>query len=83
MASGAKDKLQVLGSYLSKQGYIHEVKSAISEFMQYGIGENELDAMIDYAKSRGALHYKLKDLQVYRRLCEERSRHYYGTFRGV
>lgn len=64
IAGDIKEKVPVIGSNLNKQGYVHEVKSAISEFMQYGIGENELSWMIDYAKSRGALHYKLKDLQV-------------------
>ena len=64
IAGDIKDKVPVIGSNLNKQGYIHEVKSAISEFMQYGIGEEELEQMIEFAKSRGALHYKLKDLQV-------------------
>ena len=64
IAGDIKDKVPVIGSNLNKQGYIHEVKSAISEFMQYGIGQSELDEMIAYAKSRGALHYKLKDLQT-------------------
>lgn len=57
------DKLTVLGSHLHKIGYIHEVKSALSEFMQYGVGEKELETLIDYAKERGALYYKLKDLR--------------------
>jgi len=64
IAGEIKEQVPVIGSNLNKQGYVHEVKSAISEFMQYGIGEKELDEMITYAKSRGALHYKLKDLQV-------------------
>ncbi len=64
IAGNIKEQVPVIGSNLNKQGYIHEVKSAISEFMQYGIGEEELDEMISYAKSRGALHYKLKDLRV-------------------
>lgn len=71
IAGSIKDQVPVIGSNLNKQGYIHEVKSAISEFMQYGIGEAELNAMIDYAKSRGALHYKLKDLQVLYRTFRE------------
>ncbi len=63
VAGREKDKLTVLGSHLHKIGYIHEVKSALSEFMQYGVGEKELDTLISYAKDRGALCYKLKDLQ--------------------
>ena len=64
IAGDIKEQVPVIGSNLNKQGYVHEVKSAISEFMQYGIGEAELTEMITFAKSRGALHYKLKDLQV-------------------
>ena len=45
-------------------GYIHEVKSAISEFMQYGIGLQELDQLTDFFKKRGQLYYKLKDLRT-------------------
>ena len=37
VAAGQKGELPVLGGRLGQTGYIHEVKSAISEFMQYGI----------------------------------------------
>lgn len=63
-AAGIEDQLTVIGKKLQKQGYIHEIKSVISEFMQYGIGETELERMIDYAGQKGALSYKLKDLHV-------------------
>lgn len=63
-AAGIEDQLTVIGKKLQKQGYIHEVKSVISEFMQYGIGETELERMIDYVGQKGALSYKLKDLHV-------------------
>ena len=61
VAGKERENLTVLGSHLQKIGYIHEVKSALSEFMQYGVGEKELDMLIAYAKDRGALCYKLKD----------------------
>lgn len=57
-------EMPVIGSNLNKIGYIHEVKSAISEFMQYGIGVKELEQLTEYARRRGALYYKLKDLGV-------------------
>ena len=80
IAGSIKVQVPVIGSNLNKQGYIHEVKSAISEFMQYGIGQSELDEMIEYAKSRGALHYKLKDLQVlYQAFKEYIEGHYITT----
>ncbi len=64
VAGGLKDQLTYLGSNLDKQGYIHEVKSAISEFMQYGIGVDDVTKLMDHAQKKGALYHKLKDLQV-------------------
>lgn len=64
VAAVQKEKLQILGGHLDKQGYIHEVKSAISEFMQYGIGSKELDKLIQFSDSRRALSYKLADLKL-------------------
>ncbi len=57
-------ELPVIGGNLNKPGYIHEVKSAISEFMQYGIDEKKLEELTDYARKRGGLYHKLKDLGV-------------------
>ena len=64
VAAGLKDRLPTLGSFLQRQGYIHEVKSAISEFMQYGIGTEDVKTLIAYAEKRGALAQKLKDLET-------------------
>ncbi len=64
VAAGLKDELPTLGSFLQRQGYIHEVKSAISEFMQYGIGTEDVKRLIEYAGKRGALVQKLKDLET-------------------
>lgn len=64
VAAGLKEELPTLGSFLQRQGYIHEVKSAISEFMQYGIGTEDVKTLIAYAQKRGALAQKLKDLET-------------------
>ena len=64
VAGGLKEQLPFLGAHLDKQGYIHEVKSAISEFMQYGIGVDDMQTLIDFSQKKGALYHKLKDLQV-------------------
>lgn len=64
VAAGLKDKLPTLGGHLHKQGYIHEVKSAISEFMQYGIGTEDVSKLISFSEKRGALVHKLKDLET-------------------
>ena len=63
VAAGMKEELPALGSFLHRQGYIHEVKSAISEFMQYGIGTEDVSMLIACAEKRGALAQKLKDLE--------------------
>ncbi len=63
VAAGMKEELPALGSFLHRQGYIHEVKSAISEFMQYGIGTDDVAKLIACAAKRGALAQKLKDLE--------------------
>ena len=64
VAEDLKEEVPVLGGNLKKLGYIHEVKSAISEFMQYGIDQTEMEKMLKFAKNRGGLHGKLKDLGV-------------------
>ncbi|MCM1261279.1 MAG: helicase-exonuclease AddAB subunit AddB [Butyrivibrio sp.] len=64
IAQSEQEKLSVIGKHMNKIGYVHEVKSAISEFMQYGIGIKELGDIAKSAQKRGALYYKLNDLQV-------------------
>ncbi len=64
VAASIKEELPALGSHLHKQGYIHEVKSAISEFMQYGLSVEDVDKLTEFARKRGALYYKLKDLRL-------------------
>ncbi len=64
VAQEVKDQLPVLGSSLKKTGYIHEIKSALSEFMQYGIGVGEIKDLVKFSEKRGSLSYKLKDLSV-------------------
>lgn len=71
VADKIKDELPVLGSHLKKQGYIHQVKSALSEFMQYGVGEKELDEMLKLSEKRGSLYGKLKDLKVLHKAFRE------------
>lgn len=64
VAAGLEEELSVMKRNIKKIGYIHEVKSALSEFMQYGLGLKEVEQLTQYASKRGALFYKLKDLQV-------------------
>lgn len=59
-----KDELPVLGGNLDKLGYITQVKSAISEFMQYGISVEDANTFSEDAKDsgKGQLATKLKDI---------------------
>ncbi|MDE5907812.1 MAG: helicase-exonuclease AddAB subunit AddB [Lachnospiraceae bacterium] len=63
-AASLKEEMPVIGKNLNKIGYIHEVKSAISEFMQYGISSAQVGELAEFSKGRGALYCKLKDLEV-------------------
>lgn len=64
LAAEHEQELTVLSGRMKRMGYINEVKSAISEFMQYGIGQEELGKLVEFAHSRGSLCYKLQDLKV-------------------
>ena len=48
-----EDRLPVLGSRMSRTGYVSEVKSVMSELMQYEVGEEDLETMIRFAKGTG------------------------------
>lgn len=64
VAAGVEADLSVMKRSIRKIGYIHEVKSALSEFMQYGLGVQEVQQLADYASKRGVLSYKLRDLHL-------------------
>ena len=66
VAGQCESELKILGKSIHYPGMISEVKSVISEFMQYGIGVEEIESMQQYAESRGqgALNARLRDLQI-------------------
>lgn len=64
IAGDYEDKLKVLKGNMKKLGYISEVKSVISEFAQYDIGEDELERVIEAAGEGSGLFYKLEDIRV-------------------
>lgn len=63
IAGDCEDELTVLRGNLKKQGYISEVKSVISEFVQYGIGFECLDEFMNSLNKESYLYYKLKDIR--------------------
>ena len=66
IAAKCEEKLTVFNGKMDKLGYITEVKSAISEFMQYGITVDKLPEMIKTAKDSGRaqLACKLADMEI-------------------
>lgn len=64
IASSYENDLTVLKGNLRKQGYISEVKSVISEFMQYGIGYEQLDEFMGELTPDSYLFCKLHDIRT-------------------
>lgn len=59
-----KKELKILGEKMKKQGYISQMKSMVSELKQYEVTKEDMDLMLDYAKDKPELYYKLKDISV-------------------
>lgn len=71
-----QEKLVLFRPNVKKQGYISEVKSLLSEFLQYSIREDTLEQMIEDTKKKPLLQRKLEDMQIiyqgFRELIEEK-----------
>ena len=57
-------ELRVLKRGIHSPGYVAEVKSVLSEFMQYGIHPSTLDGLISDSSLAPTLRYKLEDFGV-------------------
>lgn len=64
LAAKRAEELKAFGKNLNRQGYVHEIKSMLSEFMQYDISLSKLEEMKKCCEGRGLLHQKLADLHV-------------------
>ena len=64
IAGDYEKELRVLRGNMKKPGYISEVKSVISEFTQYDIGEEELSRVMETVGEESGLYYKLQDILV-------------------
>lgn len=62
--SDCQDKLSYFGKNVHKKGYVSEIKSFLSELLQYGVDGELLEKMIDSAKERPVLQKKLQDMEV-------------------
>ena len=74
-ATKIKSDLRVLSKGMDNAGWSGEVKSVLSEFMQYNVSPDELDGIKDKCRSI-ALKQKLSDLkllyEVFLKECEEK-----------
>lgn len=64
VAAKREPDLKLLGRHLKQVGYIHEIKSVISEFMQYAVSPKEVEQLITYGTGKGGLPLKLADLNI-------------------
>ena len=49
---------------MKRQGYISEMKSMVSELRQYEVSKEDMEKMLECAKDKPELYYKLKDIAV-------------------
>ncbi|MGN0346792.1 MAG: PD-(D/E)XK nuclease family protein [Lachnospiraceae bacterium] len=63
LALDMEEQLPIIGRSMRKVGYIHEVKSVISEFMQYNISPKDVEKIMQTAKDKPVLRGKLADLK--------------------
>ncbi|MDO4343231.1 MAG: helicase-exonuclease AddAB subunit AddB [Eubacteriales bacterium] len=71
-ASRRQENLKVLKGNLKKMGYLQQMKSMISELTQYDVDEEKMQRLLDGAKGKPSLYFKLQDIrQVYEGFREE------------
>ncbi len=58
------EELPIIGGNMHRSGYIDEVKSTISEMMQYDISPEGMEPLLQVAGDRPALYHKMKDIQL-------------------
>ena len=71
--------LKILKKGIHTPGYVEEIKSVLSEFMQYGIRPNDLSKDIESMNISPALRYKLKDFSVLYKAFEQALEEKYTT----
>ena len=64
IAGEHEEELKVLKGNIRKPGYISEVKSVISEFTQYDVGEEKLEKLMGSLSEESRLYYKLQDVKL-------------------
>lgn len=77
VAQEHQKELPYLGSQIKKPGCLNEVKSLVSEFLQYEVHEEELRDMVEQAREKTLLYQKMRDVEVlYQGFLEYLKGHY-------
>ena len=64
IAQEHREELECLGTSLARIDFVEEIKSVISELMQYGITPADLEKLLDGMSETEALFYKLHDILI-------------------
>ncbi|MCI8410139.1 MAG: helicase-exonuclease AddAB subunit AddB [Lachnospiraceae bacterium] len=64
VVSQKKEQLHIFKNNIKKTGYVNEIKSLLSEFLQYGIKREDLEDIIELAEKKPMLQQKLQDMLV-------------------
>lgn len=83
IALECEGSLKVFGRNVKKPGFISEIKSILSEFYQYGIGQEELEQMQEAARGNASLSRKLADLSLLYKSFQDFLADRYITTEGV
>lgn len=59
-----QDELQVLGGKMNRPGYVSEVKSVLSELMQYEVTDEDMGELLEFTGNRPLLNAKLADIRL-------------------
>lgn len=59
-----QDELVYFGKNIHKKGYVAEIKSFLSELLQYGVDQEMLEQMQQSASGKRVLYDKLQDMEV-------------------
>lgn len=65
------DEWKTFGSNINKAGFVEEIKSIITEFLQYRVDESSIDELQESSAGRQALASKLIDLELVFRYYKE------------
>lgn len=72
-----EEELSYFGKNIHKKGYVQEIKSFLSELLQYGADEDTIDEMIHTAEKHPVLARKLTDIKtIYRGFMDYLKNHY-------